>query len=256
MPTMEAVNHEVVSEKEWLEASKALLAKEKKLTQQRDALSLERRELPWVKVEKNYVFDGPNGKETLADLFDGRSQLIVYHFMFGPEWQQGCSSCSMDADGFDGSIAHVEQRDATVVVISRAPMDKLAAFQKRMGWKFHWVSSFGNEFNGDYRVSFTKEEMANGKPYYNFDTNRHPQEEAQGFSVFYKDENGDIFRTYSSYGRGVEVVMIGYSLLDMTPKGRDEDSLSFPMAWVKHQDKYEKSGKAAGHACCGAGESA
>jgi predicted dithiol-disulfide oxidoreductase (DUF899 family) len=255
MQVMDAVNHKVVSEREWLEASKAFLAKEKALTRQRDALSRERRELPWVKVEKNYVFDGPKGKQTLAELFDGRSQLVIYHFMFGPEWEAGCPSCSLVADGFEGSLAHVVQRDVTPVVVSRAPLSKIEAFQKHLGWGFHWVSSFGNDFNRDYRVSFTKdemEEMANGKAYYNFETSRHPVEEAQGISVFYKDASGDIFHTYSSYGRGVEVLMSAYSLLDLAPKGRDEEGLSFPMAWVKHHDKYENSPKAAGHSCCSA----
>ncbi len=258
MQVMEAVNHKVVSETEWLEASKSFLAKEKALTRRRDALSRERRELPWVKVEKNYVFDGPNGKQTLSDLFDGRSQLIVYHFMFAPEWEQGCPSCSMDADGLDGSLAHVVQRDVAIAVISRAQMERIGAFKKRMGWRFHWVSSFGNDFNRDYRVSFTKKEMAemaNGKSYYNFGTSGHQEEEAPGISVFYRDASDDIFHTYSSYGRGVEVLMGAYGLLDLVPKGRDEERLSFTMAWVKHHDKYENSPKAAGHSCC-AGEHA
>lgn len=250
MQVVDAVNHKVVSKTEWLEASKAFLAKEKELTRQRDELSRRRRELPWVKVEKNYVFDGPNGKQTLAELFDGRSQLLVYHFMFGPEGTQGCSGCSLVADGFDGSLAHVAQRDVTPVVVSRAPLSKIEAFQKRMGWRFHWVSSFGNDFNRDYRVSFTKQEIASGKTYYNFETSGHPEEEAPGISVFYKDANGDIFRTYSSYGRGVEGLMSVYGLLDLVPKGRAEEGLSFPMAWVKHHDKYDNSPKAGGHSCC------
>ena len=254
MQTMEAVDHKVVSKTEWLEASKAFLAKEKAWTRRRDALSRERRELPWVKVDKNYVFDGPDGKETLSDLFDGRSQLIVYHFMFAPQWAGGCASCSLVADGFEGSIAHVAQRDAAVAVISRAPMAKIAAFQKRMGWRFSWVSSYGNDFNRDYHVSFTREEMADGKAHYNFGTSGHPEEEAPGISVFYKDASGDIFHTYSSYGRGVEVLMSAYGLLDLAPKGRDEEGLSFPMSWVKHHDRYESSPKKEDSSCC-SGES-
>src|SRR6201981_2082741 len=179
--------HEIVSREEWVAARKELLKKEKEFTRLRDKLSAERRELPWVKVEKNYVFDTPKGKKTLADLFDGRSQLIVYHFMFGPDWEEGCPSCSMVADHFDGAVTHLANRDVTLAVVSRAPLPKIAAFKLRMGWRFKWVSSFGNDFNRDSHVSFTKEEVAQGNMYYNYTTQPFPGDEAQGASVFYKD---------------------------------------------------------------------
>ena len=252
MQVMDAVNHQVVSETEWTEAHKAFLAKEKELTRQRDELSRQRRALPWVKVDKDYVFDGPGGKQTLAELFEGRSQLIVYHFMFGPEWEQGCPSCSMVGDHLNGSLVHVNQRDVTLVAVSRAQLGKIEAFKKRMGWSFPWVSSHGNDFNRDYHVSFTKEEMANHKTYYNFDIRDFPSEEAPGASVFYKDANGDVFHTYSSYGRGLESLLGPYSYLDLVPKGRDEANLSFPMAWVRHHDRYESQPKAAASSCCSA----
>jgi predicted dithiol-disulfide oxidoreductase (DUF899 family) len=235
------LGHKVVSRGEWLEARKAHLAKEKTLTRQRDALVQERRELPWERVEKEYVFETPHGKKTLAELFDGKSQLLVYHFMFGPEWEQGCPSCSMVADTVDGSIVHVTQRDTAFAVISRAPMSKIAAFKERMGWSFLWVSSFGSDFNYDFAVTFMPEQLANGKPY-NFGTSGFPADEAPGVSVFYKDEKGNVFHTYSSFGRGVEGLLGVYTLLDMVPKGRDEDALPYSMAWVRHHDRYEASG--------------
>lgn len=229
----------VVSPAEWLEARKAFLKKEKEFTRLRDELSRERMELPWEKVEKNYVFDGPRGKVGLAELFDGRSQLIIYHFMFGPEWQEGCPSCSFFADHVDGAIPHLKTRDVTFAAVSRAPMAKIAEFKKRMGWGFNWVSSYGTEFNRDYHVSFTKEELARGDVYYNYERAGFPSEEAPGSSVFFKDENGDIFHTYSTYARGGDILIGAYNFLDMAPKGRDEDALSFPMAWVRHHDHYE-----------------
>jgi predicted dithiol-disulfide oxidoreductase (DUF899 family) len=230
----------VVSEAEWLTARRELLAKEKELTRQRDAVSAQRRELPWVKVEKNYVFDGPNGKQSLADLFGDKSQLIVYHFMFGPEWEEGCPSCSLNMDHTDGTLPHLAQRDVSFVAISRAPISKIEAFKKRMGWRFNWVSSHGSDFNYDYHVSFTKEERAQGgEVNYNFGMQKFPSDEAPGLSVFYKDKNGDIFRTYSTFGRGTELTVGTYSYLDWVPKGRDEDGLYFPMAWVRHHDRYE-----------------
>ena len=228
----------VVSRDEWLAARKQHLKKEKEFTRLRDKLSAERRELPWVKVEKNYVFDGPNGKETLADLFDGRSQLIVYHFMFGPEWEQGCPSCSFLADHIDGVVVHLAHRDVTFVVVSRAPLPKIEAFKKRMGWRFKWVSSYGNDFNFDYHVSFTKDEMAKGKVYYNYDVNEFPSDEGPGTSVFYKDGTGDIFHTYSAYARGLDMLVGAYNYLDLVPKGRDEAELPWTMAWVRHHDRY------------------
>jgi predicted dithiol-disulfide oxidoreductase (DUF899 family) len=228
----------VVSQDEWLTARKELLAKEKQLTRQRDALNAERRELPWVKVDKIYVFEGPNGNETLADLFEGRGQLIVYHFMFGPEWNEGCPSCSFNMDHTDGALLHLAQRDVTFVAISRAPLSKIEAFKRRMGWRFNWVSSYGNDFNYDYHVSFTTDEIPRGKVYYNFEMSEFPSEEAPGITVFYKNRTGDIFHTYSSYARGTETVVGTYNYLDLVPKGRDEDGLAFTMSWVRHHDRY------------------
>lgn len=230
--------HIIVSPEEWLAARKELLNKEKQFTRLRDQLSVERRELPWVKVEKPYIFDGPDGKETLADLFDGRSQLIVYHFMFGPGWEEGCKSCSFVADHFDGITVHLNARDVSMAVVSRAPLKELQAFKKRMGWRFKWVSSYGNNFNYDYHVSFTKDEMAKGKVYYNYELQEFPSEEAPGTSVFYKDESGNVFHTYSAYARGLDMLMGTYNYLDLVPKGRDEDALAFTMAWVRHHDRY------------------
>jgi predicted dithiol-disulfide oxidoreductase (DUF899 family) len=231
------MNSKVVSRDEWLAARKQHLSKEKEFTRLRDKLSAERRELPWVKVEKNYLFDGRGRKETLADLFDGRSQLIVYHFMFGPEWEQGCPSCSFLSDHIDGSV-HLAHRDVTFVVVSRAPLPKIEAFKKRMGWRFKWVSSYGSDFNSDYHVSFTKDEMAKGKVYYNYDMNAFPSDEGPGISVFYEDGTGDIFHTYSSYARGLDILVGAYNYLDLVPKGRDEAELPWTMAWVRHHDKY------------------
>ena len=241
----------VVAHSEWLKARTELLRKEKEFTQLRDEISRQRRELPRERVEKNYVFNGPNGKEKLADLFDGRSQLIVYHFMLGPDWKEGCPSCSMLADHFDGSIAHLNARDVTLVVVSRAPMDEIEAFKKRMGWNFKWVSSYGTDFNSDFHVSFGKEERAAGPVEYNYTRQDFPSEEAPGLSVFAKDGAGNLLHTYSTYGRGLDILLGVYNFLDMTPKGRDEDGLPFTMAWVRHHDKYEnQTAKAAKPACC------
>ena len=228
----------VVSHVEWLAARREFLAKEKEFTRLRDELSRQRRSLPWEKVEKRYQFDSNRGKVTLADLFAGRSQLIVYHFMFGPGWEQGCPSCSYVADHFDGSTIHLANRDTALAVVSRAPLEQIEAFRKRMGWKFQWVSSFGSEFNFDYHVSFTPEEKANGKVYYNYAVGEFPSEEGPGASVFTKDAAGDIFHTYSSYARGLDILMGTYNLLDLVPKGRDEDGLAFSMSWVRHHDRY------------------
>jgi predicted dithiol-disulfide oxidoreductase (DUF899 family) len=237
----------VVSREEWLVARKELLAREKQLTREHDEISRLRREIPWLKVEKKYVFEGPNGKETLSDLFEGRSQLIVYHFMFGPEWAEGCPSCSMVGDSIDGFKIHLEDRDVSLVVVSRAPFPRIEEFKKRMGWKFKWVSSFGRDFNYDFNVSFTKEEMAKGLMYYNYDIRRFPADEAPGVSVFTR-EGSSVFHTYSAYGRGVETALPVYHYLDWTPKGRNEAGLVFPMAWVRHHDKYETVGAKA--SCC------
>jgi len=233
------LGHEVVSREKWTEARKALLAKEKEFTRQRDELSRRRRELPWVKVEKEYMFEGPQGKETLAELFGGRRQLIVYHFMFGPGWEEGCKSCSFLADHIDGSMVHLAHRDVTLAVVSRAPLPEIAAFKKRMGWRFKWVSSYGSDFNFDYHVSFTKDEIARGKVEYNYEMSGFPSEEAPGSSVFYKDKRGEVFHTYSSYARGLDILLGAYNYLDLTPKGRDEDGLAFTMSWVRHHDRYE-----------------
>lgn len=230
--------HKVVSPKEWTASRKGLLKKEKEFTRLRDELSKQRRDLPWEKVEKQYVFDGPNGKETLADLFGGKSQLIVYHFMLGPDWEAGCPSCSFLADHMDGTLDHLANRDVTLVVVSRAPIAQIEAFKKRMGWRFKWVSSFGNDFNHDYQASFSKDEMAKGKVYYNYELCEFGIEEAPGASVFYKNPTGEIFHTYSTYARGLDILVGTYNYLDMAPKGRDEEGLAFSMAWVRHHDKY------------------
>ena len=257
----EIKQHEVVSPQQWIARRKALLRKEKDFTKLRDDLSRQRRELPWEKVEKQYLFDGPNGNETLADLFAGRSQLIVYHFMFGPGWEQGCPSCSYLADHFGGSLVHLANRDVTLAVVSRAPIAQIEAFKQRMGWQFRWVSSFANDFNHDYNASFTKEEMADGKVDYNYEMAEFPAEEAPGASVFYKNDAGEIFHTYSTYARGLDILVGAYNFLDLAPKGRDEDGLAFSMAWVRHHDCYAEgysvdpkaqyaAPKGAGSSCC------
>jgi predicted dithiol-disulfide oxidoreductase (DUF899 family) len=229
--------HKVVSREEWTKARKELLAKEKKNTRERDALAAERRALPWVKVEKNYVFDSPGGKKTLAELFDGRSQLIIYHFMFGPDWKEGCPSCSFLMDHTDPTLVHLAQRDVSFAAVSHAPISKIEPFKKRMGWKFNWVSSSNNDFNRDFHVSFKPEEVK-GKVEYNFEMTQFPSTEGPGISVFSKDKNGDIFHTYSAYARGTETAVTTYNYLDLVPKGRDEDHLPFTMAWVRHHDRY------------------
>jgi predicted dithiol-disulfide oxidoreductase (DUF899 family) len=239
-PKNESRQHAVVTEKEWIAARKDLLRKEKEFTRQRDELSRLRRELPWVKVTQNYIFDGPNGKESLADLFGGKSQLIIYHFMFGPGWQEGCPSCSMLADHVNGILTHMAQRDARFVAVSRARSSQIEAFKQRMGWNFKWVSSFENGFNRDYNVSFSQQEMAAQNMYYNYQMQNFPADEAPGLSVFYKDDAGNIFHTYSTYGRGLDILLNVYNFLDMTPKGRDEDALAFPMGWVRHHDRYSE----------------
>ncbi|QJE99042.1 DUF899 domain-containing protein [Luteolibacter luteus] len=232
-------NHQIVSEQEWIAARKLLLEKEKESFRVRDQLAEARRALPWVKVEKDYVFEGPQGKVKLADLFAGHSQLLVYHFMFGPDWKEGCPSCSFVSDHFAGSLPHLAARDVSLAVVSRAPFAKIAEFKKRMGWDFTWVSSYGGDFNGDYHVSFSDEQLAKGKVDYNYTLQEFPSAEAPGISVFYKDEDGSIYHTYSSYDRGVETVMSTYAILDLMPKGRDEGSFDFPMAWVRYHDAYE-----------------
>lgn len=227
----------IVSEAEWLVARKDLLAREKEFTRQRDALSAARRGLPWVELDKEYVFDGPDGKETLSDLFEGRSQLIVYHFMLGPDWDEGCKSCSYLADHFDGPAMHLGQRDVSFVVVSRAPLPVIDKFRKRMGWSFPWVSSYGNDFNFDYHVSFTKEDEKKDEVYYNYRPTEFMCDELPGLSVFYKNEAGDVFHSYSCYARGLDLLIGTYNFLDLVPKGRDENPES-TMDWVRHHDEY------------------
>jgi predicted dithiol-disulfide oxidoreductase (DUF899 family) len=240
--------HRIVSQSEWIEARKAHLAREKQLTREMDRLHEERRNLPWVKVEKNYVFDGPDGKVTLSDLFRGRSQLIVQHFMFGPGWTEGCVGCSFGADHVDAARQHFEQHDVAFAAVSRGPYEQIAAYKRRMGWQFPWVSSFASDFNYDFGVSFTPEQMAKGKVTYNYQEERAEIEELPGMSVFYKDDSGQIFHTYSAYGRGDEATIGAYAFLDMTPKGRNETGPNFNLTdWVRHHDKYEDGAKAS---CC------
>ena len=231
--------HAVVSPAEWLVARKALLAKEKEFSRLRDRLAAERQALPWVKVDKHYVFDGPAGKETLADLFGGRGQLIVYHFMLGPGWTEGCKSCSLLADHFDGAVVHLAHRDASFVAVSRAPLAEIEAFKKRMGWRFKWVSSHGSDFNRDFHVSFTADERARGKVDYNYGMTEFSSEEAPGLSAFARDASGQVFHTYSTYARGLDMLIGAYNFLDMAPKGRDEAAQAYTMAWVRHHDRYE-----------------
>ncbi len=232
--------HKVVSHDEWIAARKAYLAEEKAFSRARDALSKKRRELPWEKVEKNYVFDTPNGRQSLDDLFGGKSQLIVYHFMLGPGWEQGCPSCSLIADHFDGAAIHLAQRNVSFAAVSRAPLPEIEKFRTRMGWKFKWVSSFGSDFNADYQVSATPEEKAGGRVMYNYEfIEKFPSDERPGSSVFFKDTAGGIFHTYSTYGRGLDIMIGAYNLLDLVPKGRDEEGLKWSMAWVRHHDRYE-----------------
>ena len=227
----------IVSRSEWLVARKDLLTREKELTRLRDEVSRHRRELPWIRIDKEYVFDGPAGRETLADLFGGRSQLIVYHFMLGPGWEEGCKSCSYLADHFDGANWHLPHRDATFVVVSRAPLSEIEPFKKRMGWRFKWLSSHNNDFNFDYHVSATEDDQAKGKMYYNYRTSELMSDELPGLGVFYKDENGDVFHTYSTYARGLDILVGAYNFLDLVPKGRDENPDS-TMDWVRHHDRY------------------
>jgi predicted dithiol-disulfide oxidoreductase (DUF899 family) len=236
--------HEVVSKGEWVEARKRLLAKEKEFTRMRDQLSAERRALPWMRIEKGYTFDGPNGRETLAQLFGDRSQLVVYHFMFAPEWDVGCKSCSFWADNFNGITPHLRQRDVAFTAISRAPLAKVQDFAQRLGWTFKWVSSHGSDFNYDLEVSFRPD----GDDTYNFGGGQRTRgaklqslnSDMPGISVFAKDESGAVFRTYSTYGRGIDMMNTAYHYLDLVPKGRDEAGLPYTMAWVKLRDLYDR----------------
>jgi predicted dithiol-disulfide oxidoreductase (DUF899 family) len=231
-------NRKVVSPKEWLVARKKLLTKEKKFSKLRDQLNLERRKLPWVKIEKDYVFEGPSGKVTLGDLFGGKSQLLIYHFMFGPGWEEGCAHCSFWADHYDSVSHHIGQRDTAFAVISRAPMKEIEPFKKRMGWKFKWVSSFATDFNFDFNVSFTPEQIKSGALPYNYGKIKMKIDELQGVSAFYRDKNGDIYHTYSSYARGIDLMNNTYNFLDLTAKGRDEDPEA-SQNWVRYHDQYK-----------------
>jgi predicted dithiol-disulfide oxidoreductase (DUF899 family) len=246
------MEHRIVSRPEWIAARKAHLAREKELTRLRDQVSAERRALPWVKVEKNYVFQGPYGPETLADLFEGRSQLIVYHFMFprqdGGDPSEGCTGCSFLADHIDGANLHLAHHDVTLLAVSRAPYADFQPFRKRMGWKFKWVSSHGSDFNFDFHVSASKEDIAAGRAYYNYETTADAAEEMPGISVFYKNEAGQIFHTYSAYARGGDILIGAHNYLDLTPKGRNESTI---MDWMRHHDRYETAPAAQG--CCHAG---
>ena len=232
--------HPVVSPQEWLAARQALLAEEKALTRRRDDVNRQRLELPWVRVEKDYAFQGPAGKESLADLFAGRRQLLAYHFMLGPNWSEGCPSCSYIADHFAGMMPHLNARDVTLTAVSRAPWPEIDAFRRRMGWRFHWVSSAGSDFNFDYHVSFKSEEIAQGDLYYNYDAmGGTPTEELPGISAFFQDADGEIYHTYSSYARGLDLLVGTYNYLDIAPLGRNEGGLAHTMAWVRHHDRYE-----------------
>ena len=239
------MQHAIVSQAEWLAARQALLAKEKEFTKARDQLSEARRALPWVKIDKAYAFDGPNGKQTLAELFDGRGQLVIYHFMFGPDWNAGCPHCSHWADNFNGIIVHLNQRDVTMVAISRAPLAKLEAYKQRMGWTFKWFSSSGTDFNFDYHVSFTPQQVAVKNALYNFVQQDPGVSEREGVSVFFKDERGDIFRTYSTFARGIDMLNTDYNYLDLVPKGRDEGGRG--PYWVRRHDEYQAAPKSD---CC------
>lgn len=243
--------HPVVSRDRWIAERKALLAREKELTRLGDRIAQERRALPWVRLDDDaYVFDTLAGPRRLGQLFQGRRQLLVQHFMFGPGWEQGCKSCSFMADHLDAMAPHLAQRDIALLVVSRAPLAEIEAFRQRMGWRFAWASSHGSNFNRDFHVSFTPADRIDGEVDYNFRMTPFPQEEAPGISAFCRDEAGQVFHTYSTFGRGVEAMMGSYRLIDLTPAGRDEAGLSYPMAWVRHHDRYESAAPAPA-ACCG-----
>ncbi len=237
----------VVCREEWLEARKALLVQEKEETRRRDKVRAARQNLPWVRIDKTYTFDTPTGKKTLADLFDGRSQLMIYHFMFGPDWEAGCPGCSFLADHIDGTLAHLNHHDVTFVAVSRAPLAKIEAYKQRMGWKFPWISSFGSDFNFDFHVSFTKEELEGGKVFYNFTEMSGDQanDELPGMSAFARDDAGKVYHTYSDYARGGEEILTTLMILDRAPKGRNETST---LSFVKRHDEYEDTAQP--HACC------
>jgi len=240
--------HKIVSREEWTEARKALMAQEKELTRARERVSEARRALPWVRVEKAYAFDSVDGRKGFADLFRGRAQLVVQHFMFAPDWDEGCKSCSFWADGFERMIPHLAARDTTLVAVSRAPLDKLVAFKKRMGWTFDWVSSGAGEFNYDFAVSFTPDQIKSGATGYNFGATSFGFSDAPGISVFYRDTSDDIFHTYSCFARGLDPMNAAYQYLDLTPLGRHEEGLPYPMDWVRLRDEYKADADTA--SCC------
>jgi predicted dithiol-disulfide oxidoreductase (DUF899 family) len=239
MHNQPAMHKQIVSRDEWLAAREQLLAKEKAFTRMRDEINAERRALPWVRLDKTYVFDTPDGPQTLADLFDGRSQLVVKHFMFGPDWAEGCVGCSFEIDQVGGALVHLEHHDVSYVAIARAPLAKLEAFRHRMGWRVRFASSYGNDFNYDFHVSFRPEELADGDAYYNYRVTPNVIDEMSGRSVFYKDAAGDIFHTYSSFARGGELNLVAYAVLDVTPKGRDETINGNLTDWVRLHDRYD-----------------
>lgn len=241
-------HHQIVSREQWIIARRAHLAREKELTAARERLAEERRALPWVKVDKAYQFDGPNGIVSLGDLFKGRPQLVVQHVMFAPDWDAACKSCSFWADGFERMVPHLAARDTSMAAVSLAPSAKLEAFRKRMGWTFDWVSSGATDFNRDYGVTFSQEEIASGEPMYNFGTTAIHGPELPGISVFYRDEAGEIFHTYSCFARGLDMMNAAYQYLDLTPLGRHEEGRPYPMDWVRLRDQYEP--QAAKAACC------
>lgn len=232
------MQNEIVSPEAWLKARLALLTAEKEFGRQREALTRRRMEMPWERVEKSYLFEGPAGTLSLADLFDGRSQLIVYHFMLAPDWREGCKHCSFWADNFNGIPVHLNHRDVTFTAVSRAPLARIEAYRKRLGWSFPWVSSFGSDFNFDYQVSRTPEQLAKGEAYYNYKLQPSTVPEQVGVSVFYRSDEDEVFHTYSCYSRGIEMLNAAYHFLDLVPKGRDEDGLNYPMEWVRRRDQY------------------
>jgi predicted dithiol-disulfide oxidoreductase (DUF899 family) len=232
------MQNRVASHKEWLKARLELLDAEKEFTRQRDALTRRRMAMPWERVEKSYQFEGLSGTLSLAALFDECSQLIVYHFMFAPDWEEGCKSCSFWADNFNGIAIHLNHRDVAFTAVSRAPLAKINAYRRRMGWSFPWVSSYGSDFNFDYHASFTPAQIAEQKVYYNYDSRPIDVSDEVGISVFVKNETGEVFHTYSCYGRGIDMLNGAYQYLDLVPKGRDEGGFDFPMNWVRRHDQY------------------
>jgi predicted dithiol-disulfide oxidoreductase (DUF899 family) len=233
-----AKNPKIVSHEEWLKARAEFLKKEKEFSRLRDEHARERRELPWEKVDKAYSFEGPEGKESLVQLFGRRSQLAVYHFMFAPEWEEGCPHCSFWADHYSGMVPHLAQRDVSFAVISRAPLAKIERFKKRMGWTFKWLSSGGTDFNYDFQASFRPEDIARGPVYYNYRNVDMNMGDREGLSTFYKDQNGAVFHTYSTYARGIDLLNSTYNVLDLCPKGRNENA-EFTQDWVRHHDRYQ-----------------